>query len=164
MSNRMRWRYGDTNPVIAAVDESVAVEIGDLLYLDGDNARPASLQPGQETEAANQVCFAENFLGIAMQESRPGEATPVRVATTGVFEFNCYASTFELGNLIGVSENLLGTGLLDQAVELVPTADRAIGRVARRESSSSTSVLVDMRSTIMTGGVYGTTAQVTEKV
>ena len=30
MSDKMRWRYGDTNPVLAAVDADTAIEIGDL--------------------------------------------------------------------------------------------------------------------------------------
>ena len=42
VNDRMRWRYGDTNPVVAAVDLETVIEIGDLLWLDGDNAKPAS--------------------------------------------------------------------------------------------------------------------------
>lgn len=158
MSNKMRWRYGDTNPVVAAVDSAVVIEIGDLLYLNTDDARPASSQADQGTEAGNQALLAEKFLGVAMQQSRSGDMTSIRVATTGVFEFDCPSGTFELGGLIGTSENSAGTGLLDQTVESVATADLAIGRVAKRENVASASVLVDIRSTIMTGGVNGTTA------
>jgi len=35
----------------------------------------------------------------------------------------------------------------------VATSHLAIGRVARREASAATSVLVDIRSRVMTGGV-----------
>lgn len=160
MSNKMRWRYGDTNPVIAAVDSAVTVEIGDLLYLNGDDARPASLQADQGSEANNQALFSENFLGIAMQQSRGGNLMPIRVATTGVFEFDCDSSTFEIGDLIGPTENMGGNGLLDQKIQSVSMPDLAIGRVTKREPDAKSAVFIDIRSTIMTGGVNGTTAAI----
>lgn len=155
MSDKMRWRYGDTNPVIAAVDSGTEIEIGDLVFQDADDAKPASAQPDQGSEPANQERFADNFLGVAMQRSRVGDSDPIRVATTGVFEFECPAGTFELGNLVGADENAAGTALLDQQVAKVAEPKYAIGRVARREPTSATIVLVDIRSTVMTGGVEG---------
>ena len=41
----MRWRYGDTNPVVAAVAAGTVIEIGDLLWQDTDNAKPAAMLP-----------------------------------------------------------------------------------------------------------------------
>ena len=35
MSNKMRWRYGDTNPVQAPVASSTVIEIGDLVCVLG---------------------------------------------------------------------------------------------------------------------------------
>ena len=139
MSDRMRWRYGDTNPVVAAVDPGTVIEIGDLVY--------------QGTPADNQTLFAANFLGVAMQRSRAGQAEPIRVATTGVFEFDIASGGFELGDLVGASENSNGTALENQVVEKVGAADLAIARIARRAPAGTTSVLVDIRSTVMTGGV-----------
>jgi len=65
VSDKMRWRYGDTNPVIAAVSANTVIEIGDLLFLDTDNAKPAALQANQATEAADQQLFVDKFLGVA---------------------------------------------------------------------------------------------------
>jgi len=161
VTDMMRWRYGDTNPVIAAVDGTTAIEIGDLVYLDVDNAEPASSQADQNSITANQQLLAGNFLGVAMQRSRPGDTDPIRVATTGVFEFDCATATFELGNLMGVDENPAGNGLLDQQVVKVTAAQYAIGRVAKREPVSTVSVLVDIRSTVMTGGVLVATVATT---
>jgi len=155
MSNKMRWRYGDTNPVVAAVDSTTVIEIGDLLWQDTDDAKPASDQTDQGSEVANQQEFASQFLGVAMQRSRSGDTAPIRVATTGVFEFDCPSGTFELGNLVGVDENGAGTALLDQQVAAVNDSRYAVGRVAKREASATTSVLVDVRSTVMTGGIEG---------
>ncbi len=154
MSDKMRWRYGDTNPVVATVDSSTVIEIGDLLYQATDDARPASDQADQGSETANQELFADNFLGVAMQRSRNGDTSPIRVATTGVFEFDCPSGTFELGDLVGPDETG-GTTLMDQQVDTVSASRYAMGRVARRESSATTSVLADIRSTVMTGGVEG---------
>ena len=154
MSDKMRWRYGDTNPVVAAVDSSTVIEIGDLVYQATDDARPASDQADQGSKEDNQSLFADNFLGVAMQRSRSGDTTPIRAATTGVFEFDCPSGTFELGDLVGPDETG-GTTLLDQQVDAVSGSQYAIGRVARREASAATSVLVDVRSTVMTGGVEG---------
>ena len=153
MTDKMRWRYGDTNPVIAAVDAATVIEIGDLVYQETDDVRPASSQADQNTKEANQELFVTKFLGVAMQRSRAGETAPIRVATTGVFEFDCPSGTFELGKLMGVNENAAGTALLNQQAITVVQANRAIGRVAKREATAAISVLVDVRSTVMTGGV-----------
>ena len=155
MSDKMRWRYGDTNPVVAAVDSSTVIEIGDLLYQDTDDAKPASSQADQGSETANQELFADNFLGVAMQRSRSGDSQPIRVATTGVFEFDCPSGTFELGDLAGADENSGGDGLLNQQVAPVAASKYAVGRVAKRAAIATSGVLVDIRSTVMTGGVEG---------
>ena len=158
MSDRMRWRYGDTNPVVAAVESATAIEIGDLVYHDSDDVKPAAAQADQGTAAANQAAFAAKFLGVAMQRSRPGDTAAVRVAATGVFEFACAADTFELGELVGACENSAGDALENQQVVKVTDAAHAIGRIARREPAASTAVLVAIVSTVMHGGVAGTTA------
>jgi hypothetical protein len=155
MSDRMRWRYGDTNPVVAAVDAATVIEIGDLVYQDTDDAKPASAQANEGSEAANQALLADNFLGVVMQRSRSDDTQPIRVATTGVFEFDCPSGTFELGALVGADGNTAGNALLNQQVAAVASAARAIGRAAKRVASASTTVLVDIRSTVMTGGVEG---------
>ena len=155
MSDKMRWRYGETNPVVAAVDTDTQIEIGDLVYQEVDDARPASRQADQLTLAANQALFADKFLGVAMQRSRAGDTAPIRVATTGVFEFDCPSANFELGALVGANENAAGTALENQQVIGVAQSQYAIGRVAKRAAEAATKVLVDIRSTVMTGGVEG---------
>jgi hypothetical protein len=155
MSDKMRWRYGDTNPVVAAVDAETVIDIGDLVYQETDDVRPASSYEYQGSKAATQDAFVDKFLGVAMQRSRSGESSPIRVATTGVFESDSPSNTVELGDLMGPDENATPDGLLSQQVVKVDNSKYAVGRVARREPSSTTSVLLDIRSTIMTGGVEG---------
>jgi len=155
MSDKMRWRYGDTNPVVASVDAAAVIEIGDLVYQDTDDAKPASSQADQGSETANQELFADKFLGVAMQRSRSGDTLPIRVATTGVFELDCPSGTFELGDLVGADENADGDALVNQQVAKVAASKYAVGRVAKRVAAAATTVLVDIRSTVMTGGVEG---------
>jgi len=152
VANTMRWRYGDTQPVMLPVDATTVVEIGDLIYLETDDARPASSQADQLTEAANQELFHDKFAGVAMQASRNGDTQPIRVATAGVFEFDCLSATFEVGKLIGVDETAAGTALEDQVVAPVATANLAVGRCAKRVNPAATKVLVDVVSTVQRGG------------
>ena len=151
MSDNMRWRYGDTAPIMAAVDSAQVLEIGDLLWQNTDDARPAS-QHAWTGLNASQEAFVNNFLGVGMQRSRNADTDPVRIATTGVFEFSCASATFELGDLVGPDDNAGATALEDQKVIAVTDAARAIGRVAKRQASAGTTVYVEIRSTIMLGG------------
>jgi hypothetical protein len=152
VANTMRWRYGDTSPVMLPVDATTVIEIGDLVYLETDDARPASAQADAGTEAANQEAFHDKFAGVAMQASRNGDTQPIRVATSGVFEFDCLSATFEVGKLVGADENGGGTALEKQIVAPVATANLAIGRCAKRVSPAATRVLVDIVSTMLRGG------------
>ncbi len=39
MANTMRWRYGETNPIMIPVLVGYVIEIGDLVYLDTGTAK-----------------------------------------------------------------------------------------------------------------------------
>lgn len=146
MADTNRWRFGETNPLTAAVDPATVIEIGDLLYLDGDDVKPASDQADQGSEAANQALFATGFVGVAAQRSRSGEADDVRIDTDGVFEFACAADTWEVGDLVGVAEASSGMALENQTVVAVSRPELAIGHVVRREPSAVTRVRVRLQS------------------
>jgi len=143
------------NAVEAAVRPGIVIEVGDLLYQDVDSAYPACSQGNRGTKAANQELLADRFLGVAMQRSGLGYSDPIRVATTGIFEFDCAGGTFELGDLMGAHQNYDGDRLLNQHVAPVAISKYAIARVARRDASQVSTILVDIRSTVMTGGVKG---------
>ncbi|MEM9187447.1 MAG: hypothetical protein AAGB00_13225 [Planctomycetota bacterium] len=152
MANTMRWRYGSTNPVMLPVDAATVIEIGDLLYLDTDDAKPASALADQGTESLNQQAFQDRFVGVAMQCSAAGETAPIRAATSGVFEFDCDASTHEVGALLGTAEDPGGAALEDQKLAAVAGVNAAVGRCAKRVNPSGARVLVDVVSTVMKGG------------
>ena len=152
MTDRMRWRYGDTNPVVAAVDADTVIEVGDLLWQDIDDAKPASAFDRCDDYGMLDVreC-ARTFLGVAVQRSRAGDTDPIRVSTTGVFEFDCPEGTFELGQLMAF--RVEAAKAFNQSLQRHSSRECAIGRVAKRVSMATTSVLVDIRSTVMTGGI-----------
>jgi len=152
MASTMRWRYGDTSPVMMPVDSATVLEIGDLVFYDTDDAKPASVMPDQGTEGANQQLFHDVFAGVAMQASAAGDSDPIRVATAGVFEFDCVSATLEVGDLMGGDENAGGTALLNQTVAKVTNANAAVGRCAKRLNPAGTRVLVDIVSSVMRGG------------
>jgi len=160
MADKMRWRYADTNPVVAAVDSATVIEIGDLLWQDTDDVKPASVPAREAVDIVAEIIhhvvptvnlqelFADKFLGVAMQRSRNGDTAPIRVATTGVFEFDVLGGDcFELGDLVAISR--FPDGLQNQQVAKTQLSMYAIGRVAKRAATPVISVLVDIRSRVM---------------
>ncbi len=152
MSDSMRWRYGDTNPVVMPVDTNTLIEIGDLLYFTSGVVKPASSQANTGTKDDKQINFHNKFAGVAMQRSPAGDSNPIRVACTGVFEFDCLAATFDVGDIIGVDEASVGGPLANQVVIKVDTFDHAVGRCVKTASSNTTKVLVDIVSVVIKGG------------
>lgn len=153
MANTMRWRYGDTNPVTLAVDSATVIEIGDLVILDTDDVKPVSSVSYGASLLATQETVHDQFVGVAMQASAAGETNEIRVATSGVFEFDQAAATVQVGARIGVDDNAGGDTMLNQQVIAVSESapEASIGRCARLASSAST-VLVALNSTIMNDG------------
>jgi len=148
MADAFRLRHDDVDKFLGPVDSATVIEIGDLVYLDVDDVKPASSQTDQLTEEANQALFATRFAGVAMQASDAGQTQPIRVATDGVFEFPCPSGTWEIGDLVGASENGAGTLLEDQQVELVVRPELALGYVVQREATAVTTVKVRLLSRV----------------
>ena len=152
MANTMRWRYGDTNPVMMPVADSTVIQIGDLVYQASGFARPADMLTDLGTEAGNQEAFHDGFAGVAMQASPAGAVDPIRVATSGVFEFDCLSTTVEIGDLLGADEDGAGVELMNQTVAKVATPNLAIGRCAKRVNPAGTRTLIEIVSTLLRGG------------
>lgn len=144
----MRWRYGETNPVIGQVPQNICVEIGDLVYYESDSVKPAGVYSNQSSKALTQSGYANMFLGVAMQRSPLEESTTIRIATSGVFEYEINAGTFVLGANIGIEEYSDRTGIENQKVSTSNT-DGAIGKIVRREPVASDSVYVKIKSRVI---------------
>lgn len=149
------WKYGDTMPVVTkAVATATVIYRGDLIatvtsggapYAAGDHVWNTNLSTTQNE-------FHNLFLGVSADRSRSGDIDVIKVNTRGVFEFDCAAATFEIGDIVGPAKQS-GNLLEPQKVVSVATANLAIGRVARRYGSNTTTVLVKIESTRMDGGV-----------
>lgn len=154
MANTMRWRYGETNPVVLPVASATVIEIGDLVYFDAGTVKPASALTYGGSLAATQEAFHDKFAGVAMQQSRNGDTQDIRVATTGVFELPCASATFEVGARVGIDDNAGGTALVSQQVITVNVAnpELSVGYCAKRVNPAGTSVLVDVIGTLSQAG------------
>lgn len=136
--------------VDAAYNGSIAVEIGDLLFHDTDDAKPASSQADQGTEAANQAAFAPRFLGVSVERKLATDAAgTIQVAVDVIRQYDCVSSTFEIGDLVTVDEASSGTALENQL--LVKTTDPllAIGYAIERAGSGVTKIWVRLLSNVL---------------
>ena len=122
-----------------AVDANTVIEIGDLVYFDTDDVKPAASSTYGASLATTQETFHDKFAGVAMQASAAGDTTPIRVATSGVFEFAQASATVQVGARMGVDDNLTADALLNQQVIGVAAAnpERSIRASGRRNGSSS---------------------------
>ena len=146
MADVMRFRHADPKGVVRMpVDSSTVIEVGDLLWLDTDDVKPASDQADAGTETQNKTTFANNFAGVAMDSSASGDTADIAVATKGVFEFDVASGTFNPFDLVSVEADATTAGATsDQHVESTSTNSEAIGFVAKPYSSATTSVEVEL--------------------
>jgi len=109
---------------------AIGVEVGDLMYDGGsDVALPAGQQATQGSLAADQVLFAANFCGVSTEKVLSSETNATRriaVMTTGVKIFNCAATSWVKGDLVGIYSNGSDSPVSSQVAK-VSTVDKAIG-------------------------------------
>jgi hypothetical protein len=142
MSSISRYRGGNVSYIAlpTANDGAVAhaIEVGDLVYVSGGVAYPASHLADGGDAATNRAALAALFAGVAVQKIglQTGEKTfhltddPgwVLVATSGDFAFDCATGISWLPNsLVGVYND--ATNNSDQKVCLVTAYGEAIGVV-----------------------------------
>jgi len=165
MSNKNRWKYGDTKPVVGAAGHAVAIHIGDLVYQEevsgAWNIEPASAAPKEGNLAQQQEYFCCRFLGHASEQFRadqtPKDLCELRVNARGVHEYDCVALTHTMG--LGTFFGPAGAGaqpaagLLNQTVVEGAEERRAVGRLARRVAVGDKTVYIELFSEIMDGGL-----------
>jgi hypothetical protein len=138
--------------VVVAPHTATEINIGDFCYLDTNVAKPANSLPDGGSEGANQIAFHDFFLGIALDHSAAGSATPIRFATRGRFRTGMLSAVTVVGDLMAMDENGAGNGLLPQQVVKVTDTSQAIGRISKSSSGATLFADVDIVSTIMYGG------------
>lgn len=142
MADVQRHRSENANPRYYAVDSATVISVGDMCWLDTNDAKPAYDFAWDTDLATTQRAFAQKFVGMSQDRSQAGETDEVSVAKNGVFEFDCASATFEVGDLVGPTAT--STNLDNQKVVAVATEDLAIGRVYQREASAVTKVKVQI--------------------
>lgn len=148
--NRLRFRYGQVQLRKVRVDAATIIDAGDLVWLDGDDAKPASAFPWDTDLATTQAAFAEKFLGISHQSSREGQTDPISVdvSPASVYEFDVSPATFEVGAPLGPDENA-GT-LMNQQLETA-NASNSIARTAEFTTGSTGIIRASFASAFVTG-------------
>jgi hypothetical protein len=143
-----------------AFNGSIAVNVGDLVYMEGDDVRPASSMADQGTEQTNQRRFARFFAGVAQERRLAAQDNAGPLATLAVSPFYfgdipCASSTFEVGDLLAAVEQGNGTQLENLKVKKTTDPDLAIGRVIRRAGTAVTSVRAMLVSRLSNFGLPG---------
>jgi hypothetical protein len=151
-----RYLHSDTNPVMAVVATAKAVDVCDIVGLASNTLVKASDTTWDTNLLTTQKAFALLFLGISGQaktttQSRVvgnSEDNLIRVDTTGEYEYDCDAATYNVGNFVGPAKHPSSNALLDSKLAAVATADAAIGVVIRTTVASATKVRIRLWSRV----------------
>ncbi len=143
-----RHRYGPQVIMQVAVDSATAINAGDVLYLDTDDAKPASSEVWDTNLATTQANFVNHFLGIALADhaANSGAVTdfPVDISPMAVYEMDCASETHEVGDMLGM-DKAGGNALLPSTLEKAVAASSCF-RCLRRDVAASTRIYVRMQS------------------
>jgi len=125
--------------VTARVDSATVIAIGDMVYLDTDDVKPASAFTWDTNIATTQAGFAAVFLGIAVDASANGETTPIRVdiSPERIWTMTLVSQTLEVGKTLGPAK-AAGNALLSQTLDAAVAAS-AIARSTEYAASAQTS-------------------------
>ncbi|WP_437203043.1 hypothetical protein [Planctomicrobium sp. SH664] len=147
--NKLRFRSGQVHLRKVRVDSGTVIEAGDLVWLDTDDAKPASAFTWDTNLATTQGAFAAKFLGVAHQPSASGETFPISVDVSpdSVYEFDVASASYELGQTLGPDES--SSTLMSKQLEGAVAA-AAIARAAEYTSSAATTLRVCFASAFHT--------------
>lgn len=150
-----RYIRGETRPVFVTVATAKAVSTGALVGMSSGTLVNASDTTWDTNIAGTQADFTPLFLGVAAQDKVANvarvhgnsEDNKIRVATSGIWEFDCASATFEVGDLVGPAK-ASGNALEDEKVVAVADETMNIGRVIER-GTSITKVKVEILSKLL---------------
>lgn len=128
VNRHVKWPYW---PAEVVVRGSTVIEKGDLLFFDevnglrnnGSSTANSTAYPFEtlggstKTLASNQELAADNFLGVALYNSRAGVTEPLAIATSAHFKFPLKSPrTYRVSEVVMPSGS--GTTLYNQKVEM----------------------------------------------
>jgi hypothetical protein len=148
------YRNGPTSPVLVPLKAAVAVNVGDICFVDtsdGNTLKPAMSFPWTTNLATTQPLFVAQFAGIAGQQYDGVNANAygiqdgnLRCDTSGIYDLACASATFKAGDLVGVAQDGANSNLAGQTVVNVATVGLAIGRVVQPYPNATTIVRVEI--------------------
>lgn len=151
-----RYIRGETRPVFVTVATAKAVSTGALVGMSSGTLVLASDTTWDTDTSGTQADFVPLFLGVAAQDKVANvarvhgnsEDNKIRVATSGIWEFDCASANFAVGDLVGPAK-ASGNALEDEKVVSVSTTEaNAIGRVVEA-GTSVTKVKVEILSKLL---------------
>lgn len=148
MANAIRYRSGRRQYQQFAISGSYDVDVGDLMYLDGGVAYPASHFTWDTSLGVTQTAFAKQFIGIAAQQCRAGVPATIDIDTSpdAVYEFPIASATYENGDAFGPAK-ASGNALEDQKLEGSTNSEViSIARAVDRKTAADTFVKVQFAS------------------
>ena len=132
----IRYSFNTTNPVMAEVDTTSAIALGDLVAQVSGEVISAADFTWDTDLATTQANFADVFLGVSGQTKLEdvakiygnSVANQIRIDCSGIYEGTyATASALVIGDYVGPSS--AASLLLPQTLVKVATANLAIGRV-----------------------------------
>jgi len=145
----MRHRYGQQAIIRGAVDSATEIAMGDLVYLDTDDIKPASSETWSTDLAGTQANFVNHFLGIALANHAAGSGIeldfPVDISPYSVYEMDSNEETHELGDML-TPIKASGNALVANKLKKTTTASVACARCMRRDPTALNRVLVRIQS------------------
>lgn len=150
MANTYTYRHSGRTLQKFAVDSATVIEIGDAVWLDTDDVKPASDFAAGVDLATTQANFAAKFLGIAAESSAAGQTDDINVDTSSesVYEVACTSGTYEVGDPLAPAQ---GTGftIVDQTwADAVSTS--AVARCYKRVPVAATAVEITVAPAYVT--------------
>jgi len=148
MTERNLFRNADPKRIRkCAVDAARVIYAGDLVFQVADDVRSAILATYVTGSLDHtQANFRRDFAGVAMKGHGAGDpAGFLSIASRGVFEFDCAAATFEVGDRVGIDDNGASDALIQQVIAIGENGGYGeIGRVVKRYGANTTRVLVEI--------------------
>jgi len=158
MADNLRHRHGPQLLVKCPVDSSTVIEVGDLVWLDTDDVKPATSFTWNTDLATTQAAFAVNFLGVAQEASASGQTDEISIdiSPLAVYEMDAASATYEIGDPVGPDQTGSGSSatLMDQQLEAAVAAS-AIARVVKRRATAGASVEVIFASAYFADNTNG---------
>jgi hypothetical protein len=146
MANAYNYRFGQVELVKMAVDSGTVIAVGDMLFHDTDDVKPAADFTWDTDLATTQGGFAAVFVGIAREQSASGDtdSIDVDISSSSVYEFTIASAAVEMDDSFG-PDKASGDALLSNVLEIAVNA-ASVAHPYQRLASAATKCKVKFAS------------------